>query len=525
MVFDAKLVGNRHRVKRESLHPFFFRCAVAFEELLARDVLLEPDEIDAIGIETLAAQYGIALTLESPQPIPPPQSSLSPLSSAFNPSSPVRVLSSYNKPSKKRTYDDFVAYFRHRFAAISAILRQHQELLGVTSISRIQAKRESEKVAIIGMIVEKNLTKNKNIVLRVEDTTGEIVVIVSNTKPELLEQAHDLVLDETIGILGRGGGKTIFADRIVLPDVPLANELKKAKEEQYLVIVGDVHIGGKAFLKKEFETMLGWLDGHHGTPEQRAVAKNVRYLIFTGDLVEGVGVYPGQEADLEVKDITKQYEEFTSYARRIPQHIQIIICPGNHDAGRIAEPQPPLYRDFAKAVYDLPNVTIISSPGMINIASTTTFSGFNILLYHGYSLIYYAENVKSIRNAGGQKATDRIMRFLLQRRHLAPTHGSNLYIPDNEEDPLVISKVPDFFITGHIHRVATAQYRNVTLINASCWTEITEDQEKRGLEPQPGRLPVVNLRTREIKVMNFYSEKKKEEKGEAASTSKQGGVP
>lgn len=49
------------------------------------------------------------------------------------------------------------------------------------------------------------------------------------------------------------------------------------------------------------------------------------------------------------------------------------------------------------------------------------------------------------------------------------------------------------------------------MINASCWSEVSEEQEKRGLEPQPARLPVVNLRTREIRVMNFYhgSEEKK----------------
>jgi DNA polymerase II small subunit len=90
---------------------------------------------------------------------------------------------------------------------------------------------------------------------------------------------------------------------------------------------------------------------------------------------------------------------------------------------------------------------------------------------------------------------------------LAPSHTSNQYIPDVNEDPLIIRDVPDFFVTGHIHRLSVGQYKNITLLNCSCWSDVTEDQEKRGLEPQPGKLPLVNLKTREVKIINFMKEK------------------
>ena len=135
------------------------------------------------------------------------------------------------------------------------------------------------------------------------------------------------------------------------------------------------------------------------------------------------------------------------------------------------------------------------------------------------SLIYYANNIESIRNAGGQKRPDLIMQALLKKRHLAPSHTSNLYVPDTESDPLVIENIPDFFITGHIHRVSVANYKNITLINGSCWTDITEDQEKRGLAPQPAKIPIINLKTREVKIINFFKKKtdvnEEKEKGEA----------
>jgi DNA polymerase II small subunit len=149
----------------------------------------------------------------------------------------------------------------------------------------------------------------------------------------------------------------------------------------------------------------------------------------------------------------------------------------------------------------------------VNIDARENHPGFDILMYHGYSLIYYANTVSTIRDAGGQKATDRIMRMLLQKRHLSPTHGCNTYVPDPDEDPMVIDRVPDFFVTGHVHRVAYANYRGVTMLNASCWNEVSQEQEKRGLEPQPCRLPIVHLKTRELRIMNFYhgSEARKQE--------------
>jgi len=91
----------------------------------------------------------------------------------------------------------------------------------------------------------------------------------------------------------------------------------------------------------------------------------------------------------------------------------------------------------------------------------------------------------------------------LQRRHLAPTHKSTLYIPDVKRDPLVISSVPDFFLTGHIHKSSVSNYRNVTMICSSCWQSKTTFQEKVGHHPEPCRVPIINLQTREVKILKF----------------------
>ncbi|MFH1771085.1 MAG: metallophosphoesterase [archaeon] len=415
----------------------------------------------------------------------------------------VRVIKNYTKPSKKRVVADFVNFFTARFKSLEKMIKIRPEMKGLVSIGKLKLKTEKDSVSVIGMIREKTITKNNNIILKVEDLSGQTNVLIHKNNADYYDIGKDLVLDEVIGVVGSLGQNIIFANLIVFPDVSLNKEFKKGPKEHYAVFISDMHVGSTFFLRKEFEKFISWINGDLGTKEQRETAKKTKYVFITGDLVEGVSVYPGQEENLETKDIILQYEDLAQYLRKIPSDKKLIICSGNHDAGRIAEPQPPVHKDFAKAIWDLPNVMILSNPSMVNIDSDEDFSGLDVLLYHGYSLIYYANNVPSIRAAGGQKKADLIMKFLLQKRHLAPTHESNMYIPDAEEDPLVIDRVPDVFVTGHIHRATAAQYRNITLLNTSCWGAVTEDQEKRGLEPQPARTFVLNIQTRKVSIINF----------------------
>ena len=418
----------------------------------------------------------------------------------------VQIIKNYTKDVKKSDVQSFVQYFRRRYDALKALLEVRLELQNSISISRVQKKGEGEHVSIIGLVYKKNYTKNGNIMLQIEDPSGTTKVLVTKTKEELFTAANDLVLDEVVGITGMTGKDIIFCNNLSFPEIPLSHELKKAPDEVYAAFVSDIHFGIKNFLHDEFIKFIQWLSGDFGSAQQRDIAKKIKYLFVTGDIVEGAGIYPGQDQDLAILDIKEQYEEAARYFRKIPTHIKIIICGGNHDAIRISEPQPPFDTKTAAALYTLPNMIFVSNPATVNIHSSSTFPGFNVLMYHGYSIPFIAAEVPSIRAKGGQDRVDLIMQFLLQRRHLAPSHGSSMYIPDTEEDPLVISSVPDIFVTGHIHRIVASNYRNVTIINSSCWVTQSENQAKRGIVPHPARIPLVNLHTREIKVMNFNTE-------------------
>ncbi len=422
----------------------------------------------------------------------------------------VKILNNYDYKPEKKTANSFVKYYNARFRQISSMIERRSEMKSIVSISRLYSKfhqgGEREKVSFIGMVLEKSLSKNGNIMLTLEDKTGTIKTIITKRNESLFEEAKELVLDDIIGINGSLGKGVVFADSIIFPDIPTTKEIKKSPEEVYAAFISDLHVGEKGFYEKEFLKFISWLNCEAGNDSQKEIAKKVKYLFVTGDIIGGVGVYPNQEEDLSITDVARQYEKTAELFKKIPKRIKIIMCPGNHDPQRIAEPQVPLDKTYAKDLVEMENITMVSSPSLVNIHSSKNFPGFNVLLYHGNSFPYFLNNVESILKEGGMHRPDLLMAFLLKRRHLAPTHGSTRIIPDTIKDPLVIEKVPDIFVTGHIHTAKAARYKNVILLNSSCWMAKTEYQEKQGFEPIPCRVPLVNLKNSKVKMLNFASQ-------------------
>jgi len=413
------------------------------------------------------------------------------------------VIKSFSSTAKKYTPADFTRCFVARYYQMEKYLRGRPEMQSVLSINKIIAKKERDKVSLIGMVYEKTVTKTGHLILTMEDPTGKVAVHISKDKRELIQQAQNLILDDVVGMTGVFNQKAIYGDNIIWPDIPFNTELKKADEEGRAIFLSDVHIGSKYFLSDEFNKFLSWLRGELGNEVQKELAAQIKYVFIVGDLVDGVGVYPEQDKELILKDINEQYREAARLLNLIPSQIKIFIIPGNHDCVHLFEPQPPIYEDYAKPLYEMPNVVMLSNPAVVSVGQTENFSGIQILLYHGYSFDHYVSEVDSIRNNGGYSRIDLTMKFLLKRRHLAPTFASNQLSPAFNFDPLVIDTVPDIFATGHIHYSLAANFKNVTLISGSCWQSSTPFQEKMGHKPEPARVPVINLKTREIKILKF----------------------
>lgn len=483
MMLEPVTIDKRKAIVEFCLKQRVLLTKAAAEQLT--DQKLVDTVYEKIAAGTLTAEH-LKLTLAPPQ-------------------YPVSVIWEYDDKPRKRNLQDFVGYFNARYTKIAKLLRQRQELQNATSIGRVLSSKDRQPAAVIGMVHNKELTKNDNLLITIEDPTGLIKIIITKSREDLYAAAQDIVHDEVIGVTGTSSGTgAIFAQALHIPDIPHM-EVKKSPDEIYAVFLSCVHVGSKLFLKDAFERFILWLRGEYGTPELRAMAAKVGYLFLIGDTVDGIGIYPAQENELEIKDIYAQYAEAARLLSRVPKHIPIIVSPGNHDALRLSEPQPKLFKDYAKPLWEMPNVLMTGNPSIVNIHAKNGFPGFNILTYHGFSFDDYSEMVPSIKNSGHNcsERTPLIMRFLLQRRHLAPAHTSTLYVPDPRADPLVIDQIPDVFVAGHIHKAGGEIYRGVNIVCCSTFQARTDFQERVGHLPDPGKVPILNLQTRKLSMIEF----------------------
>jgi len=399
-----------------------------------------------------------------------------------------------NKISATGSLEDCIEYFRSRFRKISKIIRSRVDSKDAGSIEDALKAPENSKMKIICMITEKRETK-RGIFFRVEDLENQATVLVPLENHNAYFKAQRTLLDQVVCIsIIRGKKDLLIAEDIIFPDVPLKKP-NKSPIPVCAVLLSDLHVGSKMFMKKEFKRFISWLRGEVGGDNLRELAGRVKYLIIAGDIVDGVGIYPKQFEELEIKDLYEQYERAARIIEEIPEHIEIVIIPGNHDATRRALPQPAILREYAEPLYELERITFLGDPSVISL------HGVSVLISHGRSL---DDVISAIPNMSFQEP-DEAMKILLQCRHLAPVYGMKTLIASERVDHLVIEHVPDIFHAGHVHMMKYSNYRGILIVNSGAWQEQTEYQKEMGHIPNPGIVPIVDLQTLQVTPINFTS--------------------
>ena len=375
--------------------------------------------------------------------------------------------------------ENLISYFKSRYEKLYNILSKRPELRNPIKVADIDDSQDS--LSMILIVKEIRSSKNGHKIVELEDDTGNISVLFSQNKEELFEEAEKLVRDEVIGVIANKSDDNHFAfgQQIIKPGVLRVPD----KEMDFgIVFLSDVHIGSLTFLEDAFQRFIDWINCDFGTEEQRRVAEDIKYLIIGGDIVDGIGVYPNQDQELVIKDITEQYNEAARFLGNIRSDIKIIIAPGNHDASRVAEPQPAVPEEYAKALYELDNVEFISNPGVVSL------DGINVLIYHGRS---FDDLVMAVKEFSYERS-DLLMEELLQKRHLAPIYGERTPLASELEDYLVIDEVPDILHTGHIHVNSYKRYKGIHLINSGTFQTQTSFQKIHNIEPTPAEVPVIH---------------------------------
>jgi DNA polymerase II small subunit len=381
-------------------------------------------------------------------------------------------------------YRDFVETFRDRYDRLSAKLRGRVTHRPAESL---QAAPGGGEAGMIGMVSDVRSTANGHWLVELEDTTGVFPCLVMKDKG-IADLVEELLLDEVIAVEGSlsDDAGILFVDSLHFPDVPRTFRPTTADRHVRAALVSDVHVGSQEFMADAWSRFADWLHTED--------AAEVEYLLLAGDMVEGVGVYPNQDEELSIVDIYEQYEAFSEHLKEVPGDVEIVMIPGNHDAVRLAEPQPGFDEEL-REIMSAHDARIVSNP------STVTVEGVSVLMYHGVSLD------EVIAELPEEKASydhpHRAMYQLLKKRHVAPQFGGHTRIAPEEKDYLVIDEAPAIFHTGHVHKLGWGKYRNVLAVNSGCWQAQTAFQKSVNIDPDHGFAPVVDLDTLELTVYDF----------------------
>jgi DNA polymerase II small subunit len=397
-----------------------------------------------------------------------------------------------NKNFSQGKVEDFHKLFLHKYDVLSKIIKNRDDE-GYITIDEAKRKARNKEVNIIGMVLDKRTTKNENIMFTVDDPTNKVNVIVTKKNEDLYKTAKEVLLDNVVGFKGVVlSNNMIIINEIVFPDIPYVQRKNYLKDDKYLLAIGDIHIGSKLFLEKEFREFIDWLNNND--EKDKKITKKIKYIVIAGDVVDGIGIYPNQYDELSTPDIFEQYKIFEDYVLMMPKDIEIFITPGNHDAVRRSDPQPALPESLVPRLYKQKNIHMIGSPSWV------VFEGFKTLIYHGYSLHGIYSTIQSAR----MDAPDSAIKEVLKRRDLMPSYGNRQIFAPIEKNFLVIEEVPDIYIGADVHHHAYSKYKSCHMLNTSTWQAKTAFQESVGHVPTLCKVLLFNLKTENVLIKDFY---------------------
>ncbi len=456
-MLDAQEIAHRFLDTRLQVHPDVVRY------------IQEQDEPDLI--ERIISQIPANTIVVSPKHIPGMTSTRDGTRFLLDPE--VEVVSGIAGTSGAiNGTGDYLHYFRDRYTRLGGMIRNRVSAMPIEGLTR-SARYRQEECTVIGMVTEVKTTTNGHRIAEIEDSTANLTVLFRKDLP-VFADAERLIHDEVIGVKGKlsSDGKLFFADTLYRPDIRVDNQPFRSEKPGKAAFISDVHVGSDTFLADAWHRFADWLH-----------ASDISYLLIAGDLVDGIGIYPGQESELVLKNIYQQYDAFGTMMNDLPSRIKIIISPGNHDVVRGAEPQPVIPEQFTR---NFPkNCILVENPALVNL------QGVRVLMYHGRSI----DDMIGLIPGASYEQSGLMMQEMLQRRHLAPAYGRRTPIAAGKSDRLIIDPLPEILHTGHVHIRGLAQYRGVLGINAGTWQSQTKFQKQMNVNPTPAQAVVVDLQT------------------------------
>ncbi|MHA1953306.1 MAG: metallophosphoesterase [Candidatus Heimdallarchaeaceae archaeon] len=387
----------------------------------------------------------------------------------------------------------FSKYFESRFDLISGFFTRRKDITNRVSTDHLDSKASKDKISFLAMVSSKQKTRKGNVILELEDKHGSITGIIMNSNVDLIQKAEFILEDSVLCFLGKWNKEILNVNDVLWPDIPFNHKPHKSTEEVLALFISDIHVGSKNFAGELFLRLIKFINGQLESEKHNQIGENIKYIFVGGDVVDGVGVYPGQADDLLLENIQLQYLLAAEYFEQIRSDVEIVIIPGNHDAARSAEPQTPIQKEFAPELHGLDNVHLLGSPSYLKAHNV------EILMSHGNSIMDINSAIPAIHHETSMPA----MVEMLKNRHLVPIYGRRTPIAPEPVDQLVISKIPDIFQTGHTHIAGDETYKGVTLINSGTFQYQTSYQKSMNINPTTGKTYLINLRNLQRTIIDF----------------------
>jgi DNA polymerase II small subunit len=482
--FLQHIIASGYQLSPEA-YAYLNGLSAEISETIAQKAVLKADSSNP-PLFVLDKDYLLAL-VETPRPEPLPQKNRS--IPARDKGAPLKVLE--EEPAQPASdAEGFLQYFQSRYDRLETILKRRVDVKDAIAIDQALKLPIKTKLKTIGIVSEKR-TRGSKFFIELEDRRSTISVMASDE--EVMRHGLELQEDQVVAVDAvKYTDDLLVANDWIWPDVP-ANTPRRSPDPLYAALLADIHVGSKYFRGDLFDKFIDWMNIELGPPQSRDAAARVKYVVIAGDLVDGVGIYPEQLAELTITDIREQYRTAAKLLKQLPNYVEIVITPGNHDATRHSMPQPPIPKEYAKELYENPRVKMLPSPCRLNL------NGVEVLAEHGKGV----DDILSSTPGYEFQHPIKAMELLFRCRHLAPRYGQSTPIAPERTDRLVIGSIPDAMLMGHVHINETKRYKGVTLVSAGSWQDQTPFQKRMQLEPTTGVATIFDLQTHQTLDLDF----------------------
>lgn len=299
--------------------------------------------------------------------------------------------------NEKISISDYSNEFVNIYTRKKQILVNRVDSAKLLSINKIQKQKQ---FVIICMLREKDQVEKSAIV---EDLTGSTTVYFKD-----ISEFENLLENDVIAVLCECSPNGIKARRIIWPDVPLKQGVRKAKRSAYCLFISDFHMDSENFDKGRYEKFVKWIE--RITDKQNYVKV---YIFILGG-------------------ISRRSEDVKRLLGALPKKTFKIFLRSRRDA-RVSEHEDVLISE---------------------IPITFEIEGIRFLLCQGDRLCRY----RDVWNADAIN----VMKNMLKRRELRPyVEPGRPCIPSKES---IIDQIPDIFVSGGFHFPQTTNYKGVTII-------------------------------------------------------------